>query len=234
VEPRSPSDDPQIDSLEVLSLVVGPFQSNCFLVRGDAGKGLIIDPGDEAGRIVVALDEMSIEPVAVLLTHAHVDHVGAVAGIVNRYGVPVYLHPADRSLYDAAAGQAAMFGVRVDPPPPPDHELTDGQVLDLAGVRFSVRHTPGHSPGGVVLHTDREAFVGDCVFAGSIGRTDLPGGDTGTLLASIREHILTLPPDTVLYTGHGPATTVQAEADSNPFLAGPGSLMASWEQGRLR
>ena len=203
-------------------------------MRGDAGEGLVIDPGDEAERIAATLDEMSIRPVAVLLTHAHVDHVTGVAGIVDRYGIPVYLHGADRPLYEAAAGQAAMFGLQVDPPPPPDRELTDGQELDLAGVRLAVRHAPGHSPGGVVLHTDCEAFVGDCLFAGSIGRTDLPGGDTGTLLASIRDTILALPPDTVLYTGHGPATTVRAEAESNPFLAGPGSLMAAWEEGRLR
>jgi len=177
---------------------------------------------------------MELHAAAVVLTHAHVDHVTGVAGIVGRYGCPVYLHPADRPLYEAAAGQAAMFGLRVDPPPPPDRELTDGETLDLAGIRLGVRHAPGHSTGGVVLHTEREAFVGDCVFAGSIGRTDLPGGDTGTLMESIRDQILTLPPETVLYTGHGPHTTVRAEADANPFLAGPGSLMAAWEEGRLR
>jgi len=203
-------------------------------VRGSDDRGFIVDPGDEAPRILETIAALGIQLEAILLTHAHVDHVTGVAGIVADREIPVYLHPDGRQLYDQTAGQAAMFGLSVEPPPPPDRTLSHGQELDIAGVRLRVRHAPGHSPGGVVIHTDREAFVGDCVFAGSIGRTDLPGGDTGVLMASIRDQILTLPPDTVLYTGHGPSTTVSAEASSNPFLAGPGSLLAAWEEGRLR
>ena len=232
--PPSPSDDALTDLLEVQPLVVGPFQSNCFIVRGRDGSGFVVDPGDEAPRIIGELERLGIRPAAVLLTHAHVDHVTGVAGIVDRFDIPVYLHPDDRELYDRSAQQAAMFGLRVDPPPPPDGTFMHGQELEVAGIPLRVRHAPGHSPGGVVIHTGREAFVGDCVFAGSIGRTDLPGGDTGTLMSSIRDQILSLPTDTVLYTGHGPATTVGREADSNPFLSGPGSLLAAWEDGRLR
>lgn len=207
--------------LDVRRLVVGPFQSNCFLVRRPgAEEAVVVDPGAEAERIEDALREWAAEPAAIVLTHAHVDHVGAVAELKERYGVPVYLHPADRPLYERAAEQAAAFGFRMLPPPPPDRELRHGQRLRLAGIPLEVRHAPGHSPGGVVLVGDGFAFVGDCVFAGSIGRTDLPGGDARTLLRSIREQILSLPEDTVLCAGHGPETTVGREAGTNPFLTG--------------
>jgi len=207
-----------IDSrLEVRAVPVGPFQANCFLVRSGEDV-IVVDPGAEPDRIAALLDTWDASPGAIVLTHAHVDHVGAVAGLVRRYGAPVYLHAADLPLYERAADHGAMFGVSVEPAPPPDHWLEHGQTLEFGAIELEVRHAPGHSPGGVVLVGDSEAFVGDCVFAGSIGRTDLPGGDTGTLLRSIREQILTLPPSTTLYSGHGPATTVQTEAESNPFV----------------
>ncbi len=189
---------------------------------GVPDRALIFDPGDDAERISGVLEAWGAEPEAILLTHAHLDHITAVGDLVNRYECPVYLHPADLDLYRAAPGQAAMFGLRVSPQPLPDQELADGQVLRFGPIEFTVRHAPGHSPGGVVFVGHAAAFVGDCVFAGSIGRTDLPGGDTRTLLDSIRDQILTLPGDTVLYSGHGPATTVAREAASNPFLAGLG------------
>jgi glyoxylase-like metal-dependent hydrolase (beta-lactamase superfamily II) len=173
-------------------------------------------------RISGVLDAWDAEPEAILLTHAHLDHITAVGELVDRYDCPVHLHPADFDLYRAAPGQAAMFGLHVSPQPLPDRELADRQVLRFGAIEFTVRHAPGHSPGGVVFVGHSSAFVGDCVFAGSIGRTDLPGGDTRTLLGSIREQILSLPGDTVLYPGHGPATTVQREAASNPFLVGLG------------
>jgi len=180
----------------------------------------VIDPGDDARRIIDALDDWGVEPAAILLTHAHLDHIAAVGELVDRYACPIYLHPADLDLYRAAPGQAAMFGLRIGAQPLPDHDLADGQRLRFGPIEFEVLHAPGHSPGGVVLAGHSVAFVGDCVFFGSIGRTDLPGGDTATLLSSIRERILTLPGDTVLYSGHGPATTVAREAGSNPFLVG--------------
>lgn len=208
-------------ALEVLRLELGPFLANCFLLRAAGQRAtLIIDPGFEHRRIEEALDGWSAEPEAILLTHAHVDHVAGVAPLVAAHSLPVYLHPDDIPLYRSASAQAEAFGLEMASPPPPDEQLSDGQHLDLAGVHLRVLHTPGHSPGGVVLAGEGRAFVGDCVFAGSIGRTDLPGGDTATLLASIRQRILTLPGETILHSGHGPDTTVDREAQSNPFLTG--------------
>jgi glyoxylase-like metal-dependent hydrolase (beta-lactamase superfamily II) len=207
--------------LEVRGLTVGPVESNCYLVRRDgADEAIVVDPGAEAGRIASALEAWGATPAAVVLTHGHMDHVGAVAALVDRWGIPVYLHPADRPLYDRAAEHAAAWGLELRAPPPPDRELEDGTIVREAGLELEVRHAPGHSPGGVVLVTDGNAFVGDCVFAGSVGRVDLPGGDADTLLTSIREQILELPPETVLWPGHGPRTTVEEEAESNPFLTG--------------
>lgn len=206
--------------LEVRGLTVGPVESNCYLARRrGASQAVVVDPGAEADRILSALEAWDAEPTAVLLTHAHMDHVGAVADVVAAFDVPVYLHPDDRSLYDSAPDHGAAWGLEVPRPPPPDRELADGQTVREAGLELEVRHAPGHSPGGVVFVGHGHAFVGDCVFAGSVGRVDLPGGDGETLMASIREQILDLPPDTVLWPGHGPRTTVGREAESNPFLA---------------
>lgn len=207
--------------MRVRRLTLGPFQSNCFLAATAAGQeAVVIDPGDDAGSITAALSEWECDPVAILLTHAHMDHIGAVAALKGRFDVPIYLHPDDQPLYEHAEAQAAAFGLPVEPPPPADRDLAHGQRLQLAGLTLEVRHAPGHSPGGVVFVAEGHAFVGDCVFAGSIGRTDLPGGDMATLLRSINEQILTLPETTVLYTGHGPETTVGREAATNPFLTG--------------
>lgn len=208
-------------SIEIRRLVLGPFQSNCYLVRAPGSRSAVaIDPGAEPDRIQAALDAWEAELEAILLTHAHLDHVGAVGALTAGGSVPVYLHPDDLPLYRAAPRQAEAFGLSADTPPEPEHELRHGERVEVAGLSFAVRHAPGHSPGGVVLVGDGHAFVGDCVFAGSIGRTDLPGGDPGRLLRSIREQILTLPEETILLSGHGPETTVGREASSNPFLTG--------------
>src|SRR5690606_1840564 len=137
---------------------------------------------------------------------AHVDHVTGVAALVRATGAPVCLHPGDDWLYSRAAEQAGMFGFRVEPPTPASRELADGETVEAAGVTFEVRHVPGHSPGHVMLYVEEAgvAFVGDVVFQGSIGRTDLPGGDYQQLMRSIRERVLTLPDETVLFSGHGP------------------------------
>ncbi len=212
---------PPRTDLEPLCLTVGAFQSNCYVMGPTpGGVVVVIDPGDEADRIRGAIEATGGELAAILLTHAHIDHVGAVAAIKRRYGVPIYLHPDGRPLYDRAAEQGAAFGIAIEPPPPPDHEFRAGEPVVLGDLRFDVRHTPGHSPGGVTLICEAGAFVGDCVFAGSIGRTDLPGGNTETLLDAIVTQILSLPMQTRLFTGHGPETTVAAEAATNPFLHG--------------
>lgn len=207
--------------IEVRGLTVGPVESNCYLARKpQAPQALVIDPGAEPERIVRALEAWGADPEAILLTHGHMDHVGGVSALVEEYGVPVHLHPGDRPLYDRAAEHAAAWGLSVPQPPPPDRQLTGGETVRGAGLELEVRHAPGHSPGGVVFVGHGHAFVGDCVFAGSVGRVDLPGGDADTLLESIREQILSLPHETVLWPGHGPRTTVEREARSNPFLRG--------------
>lgn len=207
--------------MKILGYPVGPLQANAYLVICEGThKCALVDPGAEADRLlaVAAAEEACIE--AIVLTHAHLDHVGGVAAVKRKTGVPVYLHPADLTLYQAAPVQARSFGLEIEAPPEPDGDLEDGQVIEIGTGRLEVRHTPGHSPGHVCLVGDGFALVGDCVFAGSIGRTDLPGGDYRTLIESISTRLLTLPEETVLYTGHGPATTVGRERRTNPFLAG--------------
>jgi glyoxylase-like metal-dependent hydrolase (beta-lactamase superfamily II) len=207
--------------MQIRRLTVGPFQSNCYVVGPSTDdRVIVIDPGADGESILAAVEDAGGTVAAILLTHAHLDHIGAVAELKAVHDAPVYLHPADLPLYERAEAQAAAFGLTVDPPPPPDAELQHGQRLSFGDLTFEVRHAPGHSPGGVVLVDDRVTFVGDCVFSGSIGRTDLPGGDMSTLLRSIREQILTLAPEMILCSGHGPETTVERETVANPFLNG--------------
>lgn len=197
------------------------FGQNAYLVRCSAtGESVAIDPGGEAEAMADALEDDGGPLRAILLTHAHLDHIEGVATLAERVPAPIHLHPGDRPLYDAAGQQAAMFGHRLRPPPPPDSELEPGRDVVFGECRLEVRHAPGHSPGHVILHSPaaRLAFVGDVIFAGSIGRTDLPGGNLQQLMASIREQVLTLPDETELYTGHGPVTTVGRERVGNPFL----------------
>lgn len=205
--------------MRVLQFAVGPFQANAYLAICEAtGRCAIVDPGADPDRLLTAVDEEGVEVEMIVLTHAHLDHVGAVGPVHSATGAPIYLHPADRGLYDAAPQQAQSFGFELPPPPPPNHALAEGEVLDVGEATLEVRHTPGHSPGHVTLVGEGFAFVGDCVFAGSIGRSDLPGGDARLLLRSIHEKILTLPDTAVLYPGHGPPTRVGQERRSNPFL----------------
>ncbi len=207
--------------MKVLGFAVGPLQANAYLaICEETGRCALVDPGAEAERLLAAAANEGAEIDSILLTHAHLDHIGGVAGAKRETGVPVYLHSADAGLYRAAPIQARGFGLQLEEQPEPDRELEDGQVIEVGKGTLEVRHTPGHSPGHVCLIGDGFALVGDCVFAGSIGRTDLPGGDYRTLMDSINEKLLTLPDDTLLYSGHGPETTVGRERRTNPFLTG--------------
>ena len=208
--------------MKIVPIPNGMFAENCYLVVDEqGGECAIVDPGEEAGLILHKVEETGAKPVAIWLTHAHIDHVLGVPRIAAETGAPVWLHPADRPLYDAVPDQAAWFGLAPpEPLPAPDQDLAHGTRLTVGGLSFEVRHAPGHSPGSVCLIGPGVALSGDVLFAGSIGRTDLPGGDFETLIASIERELLPLPDDTILYSGHGPETTIGRERQTNPFLTG--------------
>lgn len=210
-----------MNGIEVRSFVARGFGENAYLVWGpDSASAVAIDPGAEAEAMADALSAEGLWLEAVLLTHAHIDHIEGVAALVRRTGAPVYLHADDVPFYQGVGVQAMQFGISVEELPPVDRTLEHGQVLELAGLTFQVRHVPGHSPGHVVLYIEDAgvAFSGDVVFQGSVGRTDLPGGSFTQLIQGIRQQVLTLPQDTTLYPGHGPDTTVGHERTTNPFL----------------
>lgn len=208
-------------ALAITCIEVGPVAANAYLVRDETtGDTVLIDPGDEAARLLAALEAVGAAPREIWLTHAHFDHLGAVAAVRETYPVPVRLHPADAPLYAAAAEQAAMFGLRVRPPGVAPVDLADGERLPLGTHGFEVVHTPGHAPGHVAFF-DAVAgvvFSGDALFRGSVGRTDLPWCDPAALDRSLRERMLGLPDATRVLPGHGPETTIGLERRTNPFL----------------
>jgi hydroxyacylglutathione hydrolase len=207
--------------MNIRTFVTPTFAENSYLVWLDGrSEALAIDPGDAHGMLRTLADN-KIKLAAILLTHSHLDHIDGVAHLVRETGAPIYLHPEARRFYDAVAIQGANFGVRVETPPPPTHAFEGRETLELAGIAFEVRYVPGHAPGHVLLYNAEAgvAFVGDVVFQGSIGRTDLPGGNYQVLMSSIRDQVMTLPESTKLYSGHGPVTTVAEERRANPFIA---------------
>jgi hydroxyacylglutathione hydrolase len=208
--------------MRILTFTGGPFAENGYVAVCPAtAEAVVVDPGASAPSMVAAMAEQGVRPVAILLTHAHLDHVEGVPRIREAVDAPIHLHPADRRLYDAAPQQAAAFGLVAPELPPPDHELAHGQTFAFGSVALEVRHAPGHAPGHVIFvhEPTSTAVVGDVVFPGSIGRTDLPGGNFRQLMESIREQVLDLPDETRLLTGHGPDTTLGWERENNPFLA---------------
>jgi hydroxyacylglutathione hydrolase len=205
--------------LRVHCLEVGPLLVNCYVpVCVETGEGVVIDPGDEASLILELIKRECIKPTQILLTHCHADHVGGVKGLVEATGAAVRIHQADRFLLDGAVDHGRLFGLEIDKPPAPDGYLEEGDTVRFGEESLRVLHTPGHSPGGICLLGSEEVFVGDTLFAGSIGRFDLPGGSYDQLIDSISRKILTLEEETVVYPGHGPATTVGREKSTNPFF----------------
>jgi len=205
----------------------GPFQENGFVIGCESTReAALVDPGDSVAELLEHAARAKLSIKHILLTHAHVDHVTGVAAAKRATGAPVYLHDGDTFLYDDAVAMGAMFGMRVEAPPPVDVFYVPGMAIRFGSLEARPHHTPGHSPGGVCLELGpagqpgQDLFVGDTLFAGSIGRTDLPGGDYATLIASIREGLLPFGDAARVYSGHGPATTIGRERRTNPFLAG--------------
>jgi hydroxyacylglutathione hydrolase len=208
-------------SLEVVQLPNGQFVQNCYLIADSRTReAVMVDPGEEPSMFLAELDTRGWTLRGIWLTHAHVDHVLGVPMVRRRTGVPVHLHPLDRPLYDALPQQGAWFGMRLDHLPPPDVELVAGGSVRVGDYDFEVRATPGHSPGSVSFVGHGMVFGGDVLFNGSVGRTDLPGGDQATLMATLQRHFLSLPDSTIVHSGHGPDTTIGVERLTNPFLAG--------------
>jgi hydroxyacylglutathione hydrolase len=210
--------------LEIIPLVLGPVQTNAYLVGDpDTSEAAVIDPAWDGQVILDEARRRGWRIGSIWLTHAHFDHLGGAAAVADNSSPPppVALHPGDYMLWRNQGG-APLFGFRIDPGPEPTIDLSHGQILRLGKIRLEARYTPGHTPGHMVFYCKEAGvvFCGDLIFAGSVGRTDLPGGDFETLIESIQVQILTLPDETRLLSGHGPETTVGVERAYNPFLQG--------------
>lgn len=203
----------------IKKLEVGPIMANCFIVGCETTKeAVVIDPGDDADRILMELAKSELKVKYLINTHGHFDHVGANKRMKDATGAEIAIHPEDEEMLGELSRSAMMFGLSAENSPPADLVLNGGDEISFGEISFKVIHTPGHSKGGICLYTKGHVFAGDTLFAGSIGRTDLPGGDYETLISSIKEKLLVLDDDTVVYTGHGPETTIGREKQINPFL----------------
>ncbi len=210
-----------MSDLEVVALPNGQMSQNCYLVADRRTReAAIIDPGEEPDMFLAELDTRAWSLKAIWLTHAHVDHIIGVGAVKRATAAPIHLHPLDRRIYDALPQFGAWLGKELEVPPPPDEVLTGGGSVAVGGFEFEVRHTPGHSPGSVSFVGHGMVFGGDVLFSGSVGRTDLPGGDYATLMSTIQSKFLSLPDSTVVHSGHGPDTTIGVERLTNPFITG--------------
>jgi glyoxylase-like metal-dependent hydrolase (beta-lactamase superfamily II) len=209
----------------VTRITVGAFQENCYLVADPDGDTVaVVDPGSDPDALIAGIEKTGRTPEAIWVTHAHVDHIGAIAPVKRRWDVPVWLHPLEEQLYRVGGRQAQLYGIPYEEPPKPDREFAEGTSVRIGSLELSVIHMPGHSPGHVVLHGHGNALVGDCLFAGSIGRTDLPFSNPAQLEASLAR-LVKLPDDTVVHPGHGDSTTIGEERVSNPFLNGTARIV---------
>ncbi len=203
-----------IDKLEV-----GVFAENCYIVWCKTSlDGVVIDPGDDVLKIVKKVQDNMINIKSILVTHAHLDHVKELKALKEEIKAPIFMHREDQILLENLPAQAAAFGLTNSGIPEIDKYIDEGDSIEFGNHRFEVLHTPGHSPGSVSYSTKGAAFVGDVLFSGSIGRTDLHGGDFDILINSIKSKLLTLGDDTIIYSGHGPSTTIGQEKKTNPFL----------------
>jgi glyoxylase-like metal-dependent hydrolase (beta-lactamase superfamily II) len=205
--------------MRVYKLAVGPFEMNAYIVAEDEGKNcVLIDPGDEPGRIIEAIKNHQLEPERILLTHAHIDHIRYLKTIQDKLGLPLFMHEDDLPLLENINEQALFFDLTSSGVPHVDGFVRDNQEIEIGSMHLKVLHTPGHSPGGVCYYGDHHLFAGDVLFKESIGRTDLYGGNFNLLKESIKNKLLTLPDETVVHPGHGEDTTIGQEKRRNPFL----------------
>ena len=210
------SESPVIERHAVEPLLKNGYVLGCPKTQ----QAAYIDPGEEASQVLNWVQENGFQLIAIINTHAHMDHICGIQAVRQEWEVPIFLHSQDESLYNALPEQAQWFGLNYPPAPAIDHFLSDGQELKVGQLRLKVHHTPGHSPGGVCLEVGEHVFCDDLIFSGSIGRTDLPGGSYETIMKSIRETILPLGDDKILHPGHGPDTSIGRERQTNPFLTG--------------
>jgi hydroxyacylglutathione hydrolase len=204
--------------MKIDRLVVGQLQNNCYIVYDETKLvGMVVDPGDEPDRILEEVKEKGLDIICIVCTHGHFDHIGAVGEVKEGTGGKIVLHRDDLDLYLMAGRQAALWGFGFDPPPKPDMLVSEGDELSVGDMKFAVLSTPGHSPGGMCLYGEGLLLSGDTVFAGSVGRTDLFGGNADDLKKSFRR-IISLPPETVILPGHGDFSTVGQERESNFFV----------------
>jgi glyoxylase-like metal-dependent hydrolase (beta-lactamase superfamily II) len=199
---------------------VGAFQENSYLVLDPASqRAVLVDPGAEPDALIQMIRASGATLEAIWLTHAHIDHIGAIADVKRVWDVPIYLHPADQPLYDRGAMQAAVYGIPFEQPPAPDRTLAEGDIVTVGSLDFDVLHVPGHAPGHVAFVREGHMVGGDLLFAGSIGRTDLPLANPDHMMESL-ERVAGLPEETIVYPGHGPTTSIGRERATNPFLNG--------------
>jgi len=205
--------------LIIKELAVGPIMANCYIVGCERTKSaVVIDPGDETHKILMALAQSELMVKYILNTHGHFDHVGGNQKMKDATHADILIHAADAPMLSMLSAAGASFGLAVDDSPPADRTIKEGDLITFGDITLKVIHTPGHSPGGVSFYTDGVVFVGDTLFAGSIGRTDFPGGNFETLISSIKNKLFPLGDNTKVYTGHGPATSIGMEKRYNPFL----------------
>jgi len=203
------------------TIIVGPLEVNCYLIGCEKTKEVyLVDPGDDLDEIQSVIEKNNYIPIAIINTHGHIDHAGGVKAMMEKLNIPFYLHSDEQPVIDVLGDQGDRFGLFFSGIPDKIEYVSNGQLIKIGDESFRVIHTPGHSPGGICLQNNNVLITGDTLFAGSIGRTDLPGGDYDQIMKSLKEHLMVLDPETQIYPGHGPPSIMGKEIQYNPFLNG--------------